>query len=84
MFKFYKIIIFSFFFFSAANTFAHIEHYENLNRIEFDIYRNNNHIGKHVFSFKRSNNRLEVDSEINFEIKKLLFNLHIHSRWQMV
>ena len=50
---------------------AHVQHYENLNRIEFDIYRNNNHIGKHIFSFKRSNGQLSVDSEINFEIKKL-------------
>ena len=50
---------------------AHIKHYENLNRIEFDIYRNNKHIGKHIFSFEKSNDQLAVESEINFEIKKL-------------
>ena len=50
---------------------AHVEHYDNLNRIEFDIYRNNKHIGKHIFSFKKIGNQLEVESEINFEIKKL-------------
>jgi len=50
---------------------AHVQHYENLNRIEFDIYRNNQKIGKHVFSFKKVNDKLAVESEINFEIKKL-------------
>ena len=50
---------------------AHIKHYENLNRIEFDIYRNNKQIGKHIFSFEKINDQLAVESEINFEIKKL-------------
>ena len=59
---------------------AHVEHYENLNRIEFDIYRNNKNIGKHIFSFKKFEDRLEVESEINFEIKKLgivLYKYHV-------
>ena len=55
---------------------AHVEHYDNLNRIEFDIYRNNKHIGKHVFSFKKIDDQLAVESEINFEIKKLGFVLY--------
>jgi len=51
---------------------AHVAHYDNLNRIEFDIFRNNKHVGKHIFSFqKKDNDQLEVESEINFEIKKL-------------
>ena len=33
---------------------AHIEHYDSLSVIEFDIYRNNNRIGQHVFSFEKS------------------------------
>jgi len=49
---------------------AHVQHYENLNSIEFDIYRNNKHIGKHIFSFERRNNQLFVKSNINFVIKK--------------
>ena len=28
---------------------AHVQHYDKLNKIEFDIYRNNKHIGKHIF-----------------------------------
>tara|TARA_Y100000310_G_scaffold6091_1_gene6948 strand:+ start:251 stop:895 length:645 start_codon:yes stop_codon:yes gene_type:complete len=50
---------------------AHVQHYDNLKRIEFDIYRNNQNIGKHIFSFNKSNGQLAVESEINFEIKKL-------------
>ena len=50
---------------------AHVEHYKNLNKIEFDIYRNNKFIGKHIFSFNRDGNKLFVKSNINFEIKKL-------------
>jgi len=50
---------------------AHVQHYDNLNRIEFDIYRNNKNIGKHIFKFNRSGNTLTVKSDINFEIKKL-------------
>ena len=48
---------------------AHVEHYDNLNRIEFDIYRNNKHIGTHEFSFKKEDDILSVSSEIYFEIK---------------
>ena len=55
----------------SFSTNAHVQHYDNLNRIEFDIYRNNKHIGKHIFSFKRSDDQIVVKSEINFEIKKL-------------
>jgi len=50
---------------------AHVEHYDKLNQIEFGIYRNNKQIGKHVFSFTKSDENLIVVSKINFEIKKL-------------
>ena len=69
--KFCKIIIFLIIINLPFSTSAHVQHYDNLNRIEFDIFRNNKHIGKHIFSFKRENDQLEVESEINFQIKKL-------------
>ena len=69
--KIYKIIILLILINIPFSSKAHVEHYEQLNRIEFDIYRNNNHIGKHIFSFKRSDSELKVESEIKFEIKKL-------------
>ena len=68
--KFYKIIILVTVIILPFSSNAHVQHYDDLNRIEFDIYRNKTHIGKHVFSFKKTNGQLEVESEINFEIKK--------------
>jgi len=59
---------------------AHVQHYDALKSIEFDIYRNNKHIGKHIFSFSKTADLLEVESEINFEIKKLgvvLYKYHV-------
>ena len=69
--KIYRIIIFLTLINLPFSTYAHVQHYDNLNRIEFDIYRNNKHIGKHTFSFKNSDGQLAVKSEINFKIKKL-------------
>ena len=80
MFNIYKIIIFLTLISLPFSTNAHVQHYDDLNRIEFDIYRNNNHIGKHVFSFKKSDGQLAVESEINFEIKKfgiILYKYHV-------
>jgi len=71
MFKIYKIIILLIFISFTSPSIAHVQHYDNLNRIEFDIYRNNKNIGKHIFSFKKSGEQLAVKSEIKFEIKKL-------------
>ena len=71
MLKIYKIIILLIFVSSSTLLNAHVQHYDNLNRIEFDIYRNNKHIGKHIFHFNKSDEHLAVKSEINFEIKKL-------------
>jgi len=79
--KIYKIVIkiFILLFFSFPSL-AHVQHYDNLSSIEFDIYRNGKNIGKHIFSFKKSGAQLFVDSEINFEIKKLgvsLYKYHV-------
>ena len=71
MIKIYKIGIFLILLSFPLISHAHFQHYENLERIEFDIYRNNKHIGKHIFSFERSENLVSVHSKINFQIKKL-------------
>ena len=71
MFKILRIILLLTFATFPFSTKAHVQHYDNLKRIEFDIYRNNQNIGKHIFSFNKSNGQLAVESEINFEIKKL-------------
>ena len=78
--KIYKIIIFLAIIILPFSTSAHVQHYDDLNRIEFDIYRNNDHIGKHIFSFKRSDEQLAVESEINFKIMKfgiVLYKYHV-------
>ena len=83
MYKTYRIIIILILIISPFPVNAHVEHYKDLNRIEFDIYRNNKHIGKHIFSFTRSNDQLAVESEINFVIKKLgivLYKYHVKGK----
>ena len=69
--KVYKIIFILILLIYSFPTNAHVQHYKDLNRIEFDIYRNGKHIGKHIFAFKNNNNLLTVESDIYFEIKKL-------------
>ena len=71
MYKIYKIIIFLIIIFPLPAK-AHVQHYEDLNLIDFDIYRNNKHIGTHIFSFKKLEGQLAVESEIKFEIKKII------------
>ena len=78
--RIYKNLIFLLFLIFPITVNAHVQHYDKLNKIEFDIYRNNKHIGKHIFSFKKSDNEIEVESEINFEIKKfgvVLYKYHV-------
>jgi len=71
MIKFCKIFLFISLIFFQFIASAHVQHYDKLNRIEFDIYRNNKNIGKHIFSFNRSGEELNVESIISFQIKKL-------------
>jgi hypothetical protein len=81
MIKIYKLSILLILLIFSLPSFAHVQHYDNLNRIEFDIYRNNKHIGKHIFSFKKNNDELLIESEINFVIKKLgitLYKYHVN------
>ena len=76
----YKVVIVIYLVIFPISVNAHVQHYADLNRIEFDIYRNNIHIGKHIFSFDKSDGQLSIDSEINFQIKKLgivLYKYHV-------
>ena len=80
MFRIYKKLVILIFLLLPVESNAHVQHYDNLKRIEFDIYRNNQKIGKHIFSFNRTNGQLEVESEINFKIKKfgvVLYKYHV-------
>ena len=57
--------------FIATSVLSHVLHYKELNKLEFDLYRNDKLIGKHIYSFNRDGQKLIVTSKINFEIKKL-------------
>ena len=70
MIKIYKIIILLFLILLPPSPNAHIDHYKDLNRIKFDIYRNDKHIGTHIFSFEKSGEEISVKSVIKFKIKK--------------
>jgi len=75
-----KIIIILFFITFPFTSESHVQHYNNLNHVEFDIYRNDKNIGKHTFSFIKKDNQFTVKSEINFEIKKfgvVLYKYHV-------
>ena len=50
-------------------TLAHVLHYQNLNRLDFDLYRNNKLIGQHIYLFDRNGQNLTVHNKINFKIK---------------
>ena len=58
MYKTYRIIIILILIISPFSVNAHVQHYKDLKRIEFDIYRNNKHIGKHIFSFHKINEQM--------------------------
>ena len=74
--KIYKILLLILFVIIPSTINAHVQHYDNLNRVEFDIYRNNHIIGKHIFSFNKSNGHLKVESEIKFKIRKFGIDLY--------
>ena len=68
-----SIAIFSLFSFKS---FSHIDHYANLNYLEYELFRNNKSIGYHKYDFKREGENLSVISEVSFKITKLGVNLY--------
>ena len=59
--------------------FAHVLHYQNLNKLEFDLYRNNQLIGQHIYLFNRNDQNLTVQNKINFKIEKFGITLYKYS-----
>ena len=59
--------------------FAHALHYQSLNKLEFDIYWNNNLIGQHIYLFNRTDNNLIVQNKINFKIEPFGVTLYEYS-----
>ena len=68
-----SIIILFLFYFSAT---AHVGHYKEFNYLEYELFRNNKKIGLHEYFFVRKNEKLEVNSTVNFKITKLGVDLY--------
>jgi len=56
---------------SFSPVFAHALHYKKINKLEFDLYRNNLLIGEHIYLFNRNGQNLTVYNKINFEINRI-------------
>ena len=72
---FLLLILLSQLYFNTA--FGHVLHYQNLNRLEFDLYRNDELIGQHIYLFIREGNDLIVQNKINFKIE--IFGVTVYS-----
>ena len=66
------IILFSFNF----HAIGHVNHYEKLNYLEYELFRNNQSIGYHKFNFIRDGDSLSIVSEVSFKITKLGVDLY--------
>jgi len=69
MFRIFLILIFSIFF--SVNLNAHADHNKDLNKIEFDIYRNKEKVGHHKVTFTNKNGLKEISTDVFFDIKLL-------------
>ena len=59
--------------------FGHVLHYQKLNKLEFDLFRNDQLIGQHIYVFNRNGRNLTVHGKINFEVKMLDITLYRYS-----
>ena len=59
-----------------VNLFSHLQHYSNVNYLEYDLYRNNDLIGKHKYEFIKNGDNLSVKSVVEFKITKLGIDLY--------
>lgn len=66
------IILFSFNF----KAFSHVNHYEGLKYLEYELFRNNQSIGYHKYDFIRDGDNLSIVSEVSFKITKLGVDLY--------
>ena len=50
---------------------AHTDHYKNYNKIEMEIFKDNEQIGESIFFLKKENNKFIVKNKTNFNVKLL-------------
>ena len=63
-------------FFPNFQAISHVQHYEEFNYLEYELFRNNQSIGYHKYDFIRENEILNVKSEVKFKITKLGLDLY--------
>ena len=68
-----SIIILISFNFKAS---SHVEHYQNYNYLEYELFRNDKSIGYHKYDFIRDGKSLSIISEVSFKITKLGVDLY--------
>ena len=72
-----KLILSIIIFFSISSiTFSHVDHYKQINYLEYELFRNNKSIGYHKYNFTNKNGILVVESEVEFKITKLGVDLY--------
>jgi len=77
-----KLFLLSVFFITQlffSPTFAHVSHYQKLNKLEFDLYRNDQLVGQHIYLFNRNGKNLTVLNKINFKVKILGITVYRYS-----
>ena len=60
----------------GLKSFSHVDHYSNLDYLEYELFRNNKSIGYHKFDFERDGKILSIKSEVSFKITKLGVDLY--------
>lgn len=55
---------------------GHVEHYDKLSYLEYELFRNDKSIGYHKYEFLRKNGTLTINSEVSFKITKLGVDLY--------
>tara|TARA_A100001015_G_scaffold230720_1_gene261059 strand:- start:167 stop:850 length:684 start_codon:yes stop_codon:yes gene_type:complete len=70
------ILSIAFFFLIFVESFSHVEHYQEYNYLEYELFRNNKSIGFHKFEFNRNQDNLSINSEVSFKITKLGVDLY--------
>ena len=63
----------------STKAISHTEHYNEINLLEYELFRNGKYIGYHNYVFKRDKNLLNVESVIKFKIKKLGIDIYSYS-----
>ena len=63
-------------FFLEIPVISHVNHYNNLNYLEYELFRNNKLIGYHKYEFLRKGDILNIKSEVKFKITKLGVDLY--------